>query len=63
MIGFLKNKVFTIVAIAIATLFWFFDASVHYFVYGEPEFQTFPDDINELWSFTPPHTVYLYQKL
>ena len=32
-----------------ALLFWCFDASIHYFVYGEPQFEFIPDDVNELW--------------
>jgi len=44
----MKRKYF-IVAFVIALLFWFFDASMHYFVYGEPKFKIIPDDINELW--------------
>ncbi|UCB55535.1 MAG: hypothetical protein JSW45_03120 [Thiotrichales bacterium] len=49
MISFLKKKLFTIAAIVVAALFWFFDASIHYFIYGEPEFEYVPSDINELW--------------
>ena len=49
MISFLKKKVFTIAAIIVGTLFWFFDASIHYFVYGEPEFEYIPTDVNEFW--------------
>lgn len=40
---------FSIVAFIIAFVFWFFDASIHYFVYGEPQFELIPDDFNELW--------------
>ena len=45
----MKNKTFSISAIALAVAFWFFDASVHYFIYGEPEFEYIPSDNNELW--------------
>ena len=40
---------FSIVAFFIAFVFWFFDASIHYFVYREPQFELIPDDYNELW--------------
>ncbi len=40
---------FSIVAFFIAFVFWFFDASIHYFVYMEPQFELIPDDFNELW--------------
>ena len=43
-----KNK-YTIVAAVIALMFWFFDALVHYFVYGEARFELIPSDFNELW--------------
>ena len=45
----MKNRMFSIVAFIIAFVFWFFDASIHYFVYGEPQFELIPDDFNELW--------------
>lgn len=45
----MKNWIFSIVAVFIAFVFWFFDASIHYFVYGEPQFEFIPDDFNELW--------------
>ena len=48
----MKKKIFTVAATAIALLFWFFDASVHYFLYKEPQFEFIPDDINELWMRT-----------
>jgi hypothetical protein len=37
------------IAILLALSFWFFDSSVHYFVYGEAEFELIPTDFNELW--------------
>lgn len=43
-----KSK-YTIAATSLALLFWFFDASVHYFIYGESEFDFYPTDFNELW--------------
>lgn len=45
----MKNWMFSIAAFFIAFVFWFFDASIHYFVYGEPQFELIPDDFNELW--------------
>ena len=45
----MKKKMFTVVAILLALVFWFFDASVHYFIYNEPQFELVPNDINELW--------------
>lgn len=46
-----KRKYF-IFACAIAFVFWFLDASIHYFIYGEPQFEFIPDDFNELWMRT-----------
>lgn len=43
---------FSIVAFFIAFVFWFFDATIHYFVYREPQFELIPDDLNELWMRT-----------
>jgi len=48
----MKKHTFLIGAIIIANLFWFFDASVHYFIYNEVEFEFIPDDFNELWMRT-----------
>lgn len=48
----MKKKIFTVAAIVMALLFWFFDASVHYFLYKEPQFEFIPRDINELWMRT-----------
>ena len=45
----MKKKMFTIAAVLVALIFWFFDASVHYFIYNEPQFELVPNDINELW--------------
>ncbi len=36
-------------AIPVATLSWFFDSFIHYFWYGELEFEIIPSDGNELW--------------
>lgn len=48
----MKKRIYSIVALAIALIFWFFDASVHYFVYGEPQFEFIPSNFNELWMRT-----------
>lgn len=45
----LKNKVLTLAAVLLALCFWFFDASVHFFIYGESDFEFLPTDFNELW--------------
>ena len=43
------TRKFTIAAVVFALMFWFFDASIHYFVYGEARFELIPSDFNELW--------------
>lgn len=43
---------YSILAVAVAIVFWSFDSSVHYFAYGEPEFEWIPGDFNELWMRT-----------
>jgi len=48
----MKKFMFSIAGAIIALIFWFFDASIHYFVYGEPEFEYVPMDFNELWMRT-----------
>ena len=45
----MKNRIFTITGIVLAFVFWFFDSSVHYFIYGEQGFEVIPSDFNELW--------------
>ena len=45
----MKKRIFSVAALSTAFVFWFFDASVHYFVYGEPQFEFIPHDFNELW--------------
>lgn len=45
----MKKRKYFIVAFVIALLFWSFDASIHYFVYDEPQFEFIPDDFDELW--------------
>lgn len=48
----IKSRMFTIATLAMALVFWFFDAVIHHFVYGEPEFEYIPSDLNELWMRT-----------
>ena len=36
-------------AIPVALLSWFFDSFIHYFWYGEVEFEIIPSDANDLW--------------
>lgn len=46
----MKNKHFFLkVAIIFALSFWLLDSLVHYFIYGELEFEIIPTDLNELW--------------
>jgi len=45
----MKKIKYSISASVIAFMFWFLDASIHYFVYDEPQFEFIPDDFNELW--------------
>ena len=40
---------YAIYSIIVATCFWFFDSVVHYFFYGESEFEWIPSEFNELW--------------
>jgi signal transduction histidine kinase len=36
-------------AVPVALMSWFFDSFIHYFWYGELEFEIIPSDANELW--------------
>lgn len=45
----LKKRIFTVAAVVFALLFWFFDTSIHFFIYNEPHFEVIPSDVNELW--------------
>ena len=45
----MKKKIFSISASVLALVFWFFDSSVHYYMFDEPEFEIIPGDPNELW--------------
>lgn len=40
---------FLLISIVIAFLFWIFDSFVHYYIYGEPQFELILSDFNELW--------------
>ena len=40
---------FFILAVPVALLSWFFDSFIHYFWYGELEFEIIPSDANDLW--------------
>ena len=48
----MKKRFYSVAAVLTAILFWFSDALIHFFVYGEPEFEFMPDDFNELWMRT-----------
>jgi uncharacterized membrane protein (DUF106 family) len=48
----MKNRKYTIIAVGIAFVFWFLDASIHYYIYDEPNFEFIPDNFNELWMRT-----------
>lgn len=37
------------IAILLALSYWFFDSTIHYFLYGELEFEVIPSAFNELW--------------
>ena len=46
----IKNRhYFLKFAAPVALLSWFFDSFIHYFWYGEVEFEIIPSDANELW--------------
>ena len=45
----IKKHLFLQIAILVALLSWFFDSFMHYFVYGELEFEIIPSDFDELW--------------
>jgi len=45
----MKNKMFTLATLVMALIFWFFDSSIHYYLYKEPQFELIPADFNELW--------------
>lgn len=40
---------YSIAAFIIAFVFWFLDASIHFFVYSDSQFEFIPGDFNELW--------------
>ena len=37
------------IAAPFALSYWFFDSAIHFFIYGEMEFELIPSDFNELW--------------
>jgi len=46
----MKSRYFFLkVSMLVALSYWLLDSSIHYFVYGESEFEILPSDINELW--------------
>lgn len=44
-----KKHYFLKLAIPLAFSFWFIDSFIHYFLYGELEFEIIPSDSNDLW--------------
>lgn len=44
-----KKHFFLRLSIPFALSFWLFDSVIHYFGYGEFEFELIPSDFNELW--------------
>jgi hypothetical protein len=49
---YLKHKILTTTALLLAVSFWFFDSLVHFFIYGESNFELIPAEFNELWMRT-----------
>lgn len=47
--NYMKKIKYSIITFVIAFAFWFFDSSIHYFIYNESQFEFIPDDFNELW--------------
>jgi len=46
----MKSKYFFLkISIPFAFSYWLFDSAIHYFLYGEFEFEIIPSDFNELW--------------
>jgi hypothetical protein len=43
---------YALIGLTVALFFWFFDSAVHFFVYGEAEFEWLPTEFNELWMRT-----------
>lgn len=44
-----RKSFFFKLSILISLSYWFFDSAIHYFWYGELEFEIIPSDFNELW--------------
>ena len=45
----MKSRLYFIIGIIVALVFWFLDSFVHFYVYGEINFQFVPIDANLLW--------------
>lgn len=45
----MAKRRYTIIAFIIAFVFWFIDASIHYYVYDEPQYEIIPGEFDELW--------------
>ncbi|MCK4978808.1 MAG: hypothetical protein KAS62_00360, partial [Candidatus Delongbacteria bacterium] len=45
----IRDDYHKLIAMLMAVSYWFFDSSVHYFLYGEFEFEVIPSEFNELW--------------
>jgi hypothetical protein len=44
-----KKHLFLKLSIPLALSYWIIDSAIHYFGYGELQFEIIPSDINELW--------------
>jgi hypothetical protein len=47
-----KKIKYTLIGLLIAVGFWFLDSAIHFFLYGEYQFELVPRDLNELWMRT-----------
>ncbi len=43
------KRLSTWISIFVAIVFWFFESAVHFFGYGEPTFEVFPSEVDEIW--------------
>jgi len=43
---------YSLSGLIVATTYWLFDSSIHYFFYEEAEFEFIPSTVNELWMRT-----------
>ena len=49
----MENKHFLLkLSLVFAASYWLFESVIHYFLFGEFEFEMLPSDINELWMRT-----------